>query len=508
MKSTFKDMRLKSPAAAVVAVLLIAVIAACLIIKIAMPARPALEKNVPALPGAAAGKNAERRVYVCPTMCIPPVAKPGTCPICGMQLVAVSGADAGGSKAVPRIRLSEEAVKLAEIQVAAVERKAVAAEITAFGQIAYDPFWVSKVTALTSGIISKEYLARAGVLVTFGDPLFEIYSYEIYFTQQELLDAVKAVPGFFPLPPAPTAPGSAREKLVQEPLLQTKKAAKESKTAGISTEADRKKVTLLLQKLGSLGLTKQDLDLFMRKREPTGTATVYARLNGLVTDKKASLGSFVTIGTPLCVITDPRYLWLKLSIYEADLPWLRIRQEVEFQAEAYPGELFKGRLEFIEPIFNKESRTFEIGVKCPDTGGKLRAGMAVRAIIRAALAAGVVIGPGAGLEMQAPLVIPDTAPLVTGRRAVVYVAVPGERGMFEGREVVLGPRAKNYYVIKEGLREGEQVVVNGSFKIDSALQILAKPSMINSIETDQVRMQIPAADSATVNAAPVAAQKK
>jgi Cu(I)/Ag(I) efflux system membrane fusion protein len=132
----------------------------------------------------------------------------------------------------------------------------------------------------------------------------------------------------------------------------------------------------------------------------------------------------------------------------------------------------------------------------------------VRAIIRAALAAGMVIGPGAGLELQAPLVIPDTAPLVTGRRAVVYVAVPGERGMFEGREVVLGPRAKNHYVIKEGLREGEQVVVNGSFKIDSALQILAKPSMINSIKTDQVRMQPSAADSAAVNAAPADDQKK
>jgi len=114
----------------------------------------------------------------------------------------------------------------------------------------------------------------------------------------------------------------------------------------------------------------------------------------------------------------------------------------------------------------------------------------------------MIIGPGAGLERQAPLVIPDTAPLVTGRRAIVYVAVPGEKGMFEGRVVVLGPRAKNYYVVKEGLKEGEQVVVNGSFKIDSALQILSRPSMINSIKTDQVRMTPPVAVSDAVKAAP------
>ena len=77
-----------------------------------------------------------------------------------------------------------------------------------------------------------------------------------------------------------------------------------------------------------------------------------------------------------------------------------------------------------------------------------------------------------------PLVIPDSAPLITGNRAVVYVEVPGSAGIFEAREVLLGPRTKGYYVVKEGLQKGEMVVVNGNFKIDSAVQILAKPSMM------------------------------
>ena len=114
----------QSPKASAIAVVIIAFIAGYLV-KGTAPVRPAPDNIDPALQSVVAGKNAQRMVYVCPTMCIPPVAKPGTCPICGMQLVAVSGADAGGSNAVPRIRLSEEAVKLAEIQVAAVERKAV-----------------------------------------------------------------------------------------------------------------------------------------------------------------------------------------------------------------------------------------------------------------------------------------------------------------------------------------------------------------------------------------------
>jgi Cu(I)/Ag(I) efflux system membrane fusion protein len=82
-------------------------------------------------------------------------------------------------------------------------------------------------------------------------------------------------------------------------------------------------------------------------------------------------------------------------------------------------------------------------------------------------------------EALAPLVIPASAPLITGKRAVVYVAHPQKEGVFEGREILLGPRAGDYYLVNEGLEQGERVVVNGNFKIDSALQILAKPSMMN-----------------------------
>jgi Cu(I)/Ag(I) efflux system membrane fusion protein len=81
---------------------------------------------------------------------------------------------------------------------------------------------------------------------------------------------------------------------------------------------------------------------------------------------------------------------------------------------------------------------------------------------------------------EPPLVIPDTAPLITGKRAVVYVKKPGtEAPTFEGREVELGPKAGDYYIVASGLQEGEQVVTNGNFKIDSALQIQARPSMMN-----------------------------
>jgi len=79
-----------------------------------------------------------------------------------------------------------------------------------------------------------------------------------------------------------------------------------------------------------------------------------------------------------------------------------------------------------------------------------------------------------------PLLIPASAPLITGKRAIVYVRIPDtEIPRFEGREVILGPRAGDRYVVVSGLQEGELVVVNGAFKIDSAMQIQAKPSMMS-----------------------------
>jgi Cu(I)/Ag(I) efflux system membrane fusion protein len=152
---------------------------------------------------------------------------------------------------------------------------------------------------------------------------------------------------------------------------------------------------------------------------------------------------------------------------------------VIFLTDAYPGETFKGKVVFIDPVFNPKTRTFDIGVIFPDKGGRMKAGMLVRAVINSQLSAQGKVVNERTKDEQAPLVIPASTPLITGKRAVVYVAVPGEKGLFEGREVVLGPKAKDHYVVLGGLKEGEQVVVNGNFKIDSAVQILAKSSMMD-----------------------------
>jgi Cu(I)/Ag(I) efflux system membrane fusion protein len=208
-----------------------------------------------------------------------------------------------------------------------------------------------------------------------------------------------------------------------------------------------------------------------------------------------------------------------LDAYESDLIWLRYGHNVEFTTESYPGQVFKGTISFIDPTLNEATRTVKVRVNVPNPEMRLKPGMFVRAVVRAKFAIGGKVmdaalsgkwicpmhpeevkdtaGKCSICEMslvrteslgyvgvdpekaEKPVVIPASAALVTGKRAIVYVVVPNrEKPTFEGREIVLGPRAGDYYLVRRGLTEGERIVTKGGFKIDAELQIQAKPSMM------------------------------
>jgi Cu(I)/Ag(I) efflux system membrane fusion protein len=218
-------------------------------------------------------------------------------------------------------------------------------------------------------------------------------------------------------------------------------------------------------------------------------------------------------------VADLSQVWVKLDAYESDLPWIRYGQEVTFTAEAHPGEVFKGWISFIAPTLDARTRTVKVRVNVNNPDDRLKPEMFVRAVVKSHMAQeGKVMDPNmagkwtcpmhpsvvrdragtcdiCGMNLVTteslgyvaaesagplPLVIPASAPLITGKRAVVYVKKPDMANpTFEGREIVLGPRAGDYYIVREGLTEGESVVTSGNFKIDSALQIQAKPSMMS-----------------------------
>ena len=414
--------------------------------------------------------------------------KPGKCPICFMDLIPVS--TAGGDIGERQISFSEAAIKLMEIETTPVERKFVTAEIQMVGKIDYDETRVKHITAWVPGRIDRLYVDFTGITVSKGDHMVYLYSPELLSAQAELLQAVKAVANF-------KAGGS---ELIRRSILATLEAARE--------------------KLRLLGLTKKQIEEIEETKEVVDHITIYAPMGGVVIEKHRTEGTYVDTGTQIYMIADLSRLWVKLDAYESDLPWIRYGQEVEFTTEAHPGEVFKGRISFIDPVLDAKTRTVKLRVNVDNPEGKLKPEMFVRAVVRAKVAQGGMVMDAemegkwicpmhpsvikteagscdiCGMDLatteslgyvkvddtgQAPLVIPASAALVTGKRAVVYVRqTDADKPTYEGREVVLGPRAGDYYIVKSGLEEGEIVVTNGNFKIDSAMQIQAKPSMMSA----------------------------
>ncbi|HOW96442.1 MAG TPA: efflux RND transporter periplasmic adaptor subunit [Kiritimatiellia bacterium] len=377
-------------------------------------------------PGSAAAGGAETAaIWTCSMH--PQIRQPGPglCPLCGMDLVPAAASSRGGDEPPRRLALSPAARRLAEVDVTPAERRPVAVDVRLAGRIEPDETRVATIAPRVGGRIDRLYANFTGIAVKAGDPLADLYSPELLAAQQELLQAGRA---------------------------------------GALLDAARERLRLW-------GLTSEQVAEIERGGQVREHLAFHAPLGGVVVEKDAREGQYVEAGMPLFTVADLSTVWAVLDAYESDLAWLREGQETALEAEAYPGEPLRGTIAFIEPVVDPMTRTVRVRADVPNPGGRLKPGMFIRATVKASTA-----GDGTG---AAPLVIPASAPLITGARAVVYVAVPGEEGAFEGREIALGPRAGDFYVVRSGLEEGERVVTSGAFKLDSSLQIQGRPSMMS-----------------------------
>jgi Cu(I)/Ag(I) efflux system membrane fusion protein len=217
------------------------------------------------------------------------------------------------------------------------------------------------------------------------------------------------------------------------------------------------------------------------------------------------------------------HVWVKLDAYERNMPWIRYGQNVTFTTAAVPGKTYSGKVIFIDPVLDMNTRTVNVRVDAANPEFELKPHMFVNAVVQVEIDdKGSVINsdwvgkyicpfhpdevssvPGICPQSKQPLqpasaygyaeakhptlplVIPETAVLYTGTRSLVYVNVPSqEQPTYEQREVILGPKAGDGYVIYQGLKEGEEVVTKGNFQIDSSVQILGEPSMMNPVQPE------------------------
>lgn len=417
--------------------------------------------------------------------------KPGLCPLCGMDLVPVGGQAA---HAAGTLELTPEAVKLMDIQTSVVRRQRVVVSSKLIGKLDYDQSRLKTITAWTGGRIERLFVDYAGMAVSKDDHLAELYSPELVSAQTELLQAVQSA----------ASVGPSVSDLVGGSIRGATVAARD--------------------KLRLLGITPEQIRQLETSGKVMDRLVIYAPIGGVVVEKMITEGMYVERGMPLYQIADLSKLWLMLDAYESDLFSLRYGQHVRFSVESYPGIEFEAMVSFISPSVDSASRTVKVRAVVDNQKGLLKPQMFVRAMVDAAVDSagkaaavelagkwicpmhGEVIKEASGscdicgmalVEAQKqgsisdandlPLTIPATAALITGRnlnKAIVYVKVQGGRPVFVGREVVLGPRAGDVYIVRQGLMEGEAVVVHGAFKLDSSAQIQAIPSMMTRKVSD------------------------
>ncbi|MEX1015772.1 MAG: efflux RND transporter periplasmic adaptor subunit [Phycisphaeraceae bacterium] len=361
-----------------------------------------------------------------------------TCPICGMDLVPMptdGGEQADGD--LPVLRLSDRSARLLDVRTTPVERRMADTQVHFVGSIDYDERNLVDVVTRSQGYVEQLHANYLWMPVREGDPLATYDS--------------------------PAVNAAARElRVVQQ-----------SHAAGRNPNA----LAAVKAKLDRLGVSPDQVQAMLDSDEAWGAYTLRSPIDGVVAELNVRAGEQLGEGGRLMRVADLSTLWLQLEAYETDLPWLRVGQRATFTVQTYPGETFEGTVAFINPAVDPRTRTAQVRIDVPNAAGLLKPGMFARGTVQAQ-----VTGQGQG-EAEPPLLIPASAPLITGRRAVVYVRQPDtDRPTFEGRQIVLGPRVGDAYIVREGLAEGEQVVTRGAFKLDSELQIRGRPSMMGRDE--------------------------
>ena len=349
--------------------------------------------------------------------------EPGQCPLCGMALTPVSSNSGNSSPYV--LEMTPEAMALSNVQLTRVKSGSGTGKLSLTGKIQVNEQRVKSLTANYSGRVDQLFVNFTGQEVRRGEKLATLYSPDLVNAQKELLETAKIKDR------QPALYQAAKEKL---------------KLWKISEEQ--------IARIENSGQVQTQFD-------------VYADVAGVVTARNVAVGDFVNRGTALFEVVDLSSVWVILDAYESDLGSIRKGDDLSFQVSAYPGREFKARVSYIDPVLNPDTRTVGIRAEAVNRNFELKPEMFVSASISTSQSA------------QSGLMIPKTAILWTGPRSVVYVQVgTKESPAFEMREIELGPRVGDDYLVFSGVEEGEQVVSNGVFAVDAAAQLSGNYSMM------------------------------
>jgi len=357
--------------------------------------------------------------------------EPGDCPICGMDLIPMSVED--NSLEPNMFKMSENAMKLANISTMAVGTGNASKELRLNGKVGVDERSSYTQATHIPGRIEQLKVNFTGEKVNRGQTLAIVYSPALVTAQEELLQAQE----------------------IKESQPELFEAAK--------------------QKLRNWKIGDAQIERMLSRGEPIDRFPITADVSGVVTELMAEQGDYLERGMPVYQIANLDKLWILFDLYESDLNWVKEGSTIEYTVQSIPGETFEAKIDFIDPLLNNNTRVATARIEVPNKEDRLKPGMFV---------SGVVENDISGAESQ-EMVIPKSAVLWTGKRSVVYIKENMESGAgFKLREITLGPALGDSYVVQDGLEEGEEIVVNGTFTVDAAAQLQGKRSMMNPAQSD------------------------
>lgn len=352
--------------------------------------------------------------------------KPGACPLCGMDLIPLemNHADIDDNA----ISLSEAAMKLAEVQTALVSRSIATREIRLLGKVQADERLIQSQAVHVPGRIDKLLVNYTGETIRKGQLIATVYSPDLIAAQKELIEALS----------------------IQDRYPNLVEAAR--------------------NKLRNWKLTEDQIQKIEMSKSITNSFNIYSNTSGVIMNRKVNEGDYVSTGTILYEVANLSSVWGVFEAYESDLPWISMDQEIRFSTRTQPGETYRGKISFIDPVIDPVTRIAKVRIDIQNSELKLKPGIFIDGILVSNLNSN-----------SGEIIVPQSAILWTGKRSIVYVKLPDtHHPTFQLREISLGPVMQDSYVVLEGLEEGEEIVVNGTFSVDAAAQLQGKRSMLNN----------------------------
>jgi RND family efflux transporter MFP subunit len=420
-------------------------------------------------PGSTATTAGEQQLYTCGMHPQVIQNKPGNCPICGMKLTPIRkqaapaavatngmagsserkiryykstmnpgevrqtpGKDSMGMDMVPvyeeeaaaaqtsTITIDPVTMQNMDLRTGVVTRGPVRRVVRTVGVIDFDETALADVSTKFRGWIEKLYVDSTGKQMHRGEPLFEIYSPELYLAQTEYLLTLASV----------------------------------TNHEGVAAELRK---TAAMTKLRYWDISEDQIAELERTRTPKKTLRMNAPRDGIVVEKLVVEGQMVEAGMKLYRLADLATVWIQAQVYEQDLPFIRLGQEAVVSLTSLPDPKFRGRVTYIYPTVDEKTRTARVRMEFHNPGYFLKPGMYATVELSSELSPSAVL-------------VPDIAILRSGEKNTVFVALNG--GQFEPRTVTLGPRAEGkLFEVENGLKEGERVVTSGQFLLDSESQL-------------------------------------